>query len=184
MDDKIFEHRRKSFIELDKIFFWTATINKWQRLLEEDNFKEIIINSLRYLTSLNKIDVFAFVIMPNHVHFLWKMKAMNGKEMPHVSFLKHTAHLFKKQLKSSDKLKSYAVDAPNKSYEFWQRDSLAIDIYAKDITYIKLDYIHYNPLQDHWKLASTPKDYFYSSASFYEGEANAFNFLKDICYEF
>ncbi|MCX2494474.1 hypothetical protein OQX63_13380 [Pedobacter sp. PF22-3] len=31
--DKLFEARRKNYIEIGKIYFWTATINKWQKLL-------------------------------------------------------------------------------------------------------------------------------------------------------
>ena len=32
----------------------------------------------------------------------------------------------------------------------------------------KLDYIHMNPLQEHWNLVSAPEDWLYSSALFYE----------------
>ena len=47
---------------------------------------------------------------------------MNGKETSQGSFLKYTAHEFKKMLKTDkdNSLASYAVDAHNKSYEFWQ----------------------------------------------------------------
>ena len=61
---------RKSHIEQGEIYFWTATINKWQRLLENDEYKNVIVESLEYLSSMGKIDVFAFVIMPNHLHGL------------------------------------------------------------------------------------------------------------------
>ena len=37
MDMEIVEHRRKSYIEIGKIYFWTATINKWQHILETDD---------------------------------------------------------------------------------------------------------------------------------------------------
>jgi hypothetical protein len=33
---------------------------------------------------------------------------------------------------------------------------------------VKLDYIHTNPLQEHWILVSKPEDYTFSSARFYE----------------
>lgn len=33
---------------------------------------------------------------------------------------------------------------------------------------VKLDYIHMNPLQEHWNLVLSPEDYVYSSARFYE----------------
>ncbi len=84
-----------------------------------------------------------FVIMPNHVHFIWQMLEMNGKEMPHVSFLKFTAHAFKKHLKlhAPKRLTLFAVDAINKDYQFWQRDSLAFELLKKETILQKIDYI-------------------------------------------
>ncbi len=61
MDAKANEYLRKSFIEIGEIYFWTATINKWQRLLQSDTYKEVIISSLEYLSNTGKIDVFGFV---------------------------------------------------------------------------------------------------------------------------
>ncbi len=45
---------------------------------------------------------------------------MNGKEMPHTSFLKFTVHAFKKELKRNkpQSLKLVAVQAENKEYVF------------------------------------------------------------------
>ena len=146
-----FAYQRKSYMKLGEIFFWTATINNWQRLLTEDKYKEVIISSLEYLSNENLIDVFAFVIMPNHIHLIWRINKMNGKESPQGSFLKYTAHLFKKMLKESqaDQLNKYKIDAVNKSFEFWQRDPLAILLYSKETAVQKLKYIHNNPLAEH-----------------------------------
>ncbi len=94
-------NKRKLYIELGEIYFWTATINKWQTLLENDDFKEVIIDSLTHLSNKGKIDVFAFVIMPNHIHLIWRINQNNGKETPQGSLLKHTAHAFKKILLES-----------------------------------------------------------------------------------
>lgn len=67
-------------MEVDDIFLWTATINKWQLLLDGEMNKEVFINSLQYLSEENKIDVFAFVIMPNHLHLIWRANELNGHE--------------------------------------------------------------------------------------------------------
>ena len=61
-------------MEIGRIFFLTATINKWHLLLEDDRYKDVIVSSLDYLSQQNKIDVFAFVIMPNHIHLIWRTK--------------------------------------------------------------------------------------------------------------
>lgn len=92
MDRNPFITRRKSYIDIGEIFFWTSTINNWQRLLLNDEYKKVIINSLTYLSDLGKIDVFGFVIMPNHIHLIWRINEMNGKETSQGSFLKYTAH--------------------------------------------------------------------------------------------
>ena len=59
-------------MEIGEIFFWTATVNKRQKLLQPDQYKDFVINSLDYLSG--KVDVFGFVIMPNHVHLIWRTK--------------------------------------------------------------------------------------------------------------
>jgi putative transposase len=92
--------------------------------LQEDALKEIIISSLRHLSVERKIEGYAFVPiaigMPNHLHFIWQLE-MNGKEKPHASLLKFTAHSFRKylQINNPQLLKLYAVDTTNKNYEFW-----------------------------------------------------------------
>ncbi|MFN2457256.1 MAG: transposase [Chitinophagaceae bacterium] len=186
MVKSLHEYQRKSFMEIGEIFFWTATINQWQKLLQADHYKDIIINSLEYLSNAGKIEVFGFVIMPNHLHLIWRTKELNGKETAQGSFLKYTAHELRKLLYKEDrqKLYSYKVDADNKKHEFWQRDSLAVHLRSQKVAFQKLNYIHYNPLADHWQLVKDPCEYKYSSARYYEMNKNEFHFLKDLREEF
>ena len=67
MNKSLLQPKRKSFMEIGEIFFWTATINQWQKLLQPDQYKDVVISSLDYLSSTGKVDVFGFVIMPNHI---------------------------------------------------------------------------------------------------------------------
>jgi putative transposase len=186
MKNDLLKHRRKSYMDLGEIFFWTATINNWQKLLWSDMYKDVIIDSLDYLSTHGKVDVFGFVIMPTHVHFIWRANELNGKETPQGSFLKYTAHQFRNLLGQEDfrKLWPYRVDAGNKDHEFWQRDSLAVHLYTRKVAFQKLNYIHWNPLAKHWRLAKDPCDYKYSSARYYELGEHNFSFLKDLKQEF
>ncbi len=161
---------RNSYMEIGHIYFWTATINNWNHLLTPDALKETILNSLRYLSEKKKIRVYGFVIMPNHIHLIWELLEKNGKENAHSSFLKYTAHQFKKYLLLHDpaSLSLYAVNAHNKSYEFWQRDSMAFVLFKRATALQKLNYIHNNPLAPHWNLCDDPVAYYYSSAKFYD----------------
>jgi putative transposase len=156
MDKDQYKDKRKSYMEIGKVFFWTATINNWKHLLGEDKLKEVVVQSLRTLSERRLIDVFAFVIMPNHIHLIWRTKALHGKETAQGS-LKFTAHEFKKMLKDNNtELQKYAVDAHNKKYEFWQRDSLTVPLYSRYMMLQKLNYIHLTPLAAHWNLANEP----------------------------
>ena len=177
-----FKEKRKSFIEIGNVYFWTATINNWIKLLEPDAAKQIIIDSLLYLSEKKKIEVYAFVIMPNHIHLIWKINEKNGKETAQGSFLKFTAHAFKKYLTANDppSLQSFEVTAHNKKFEFWQRDPLAFQLFKRETALQKLDYIHNNPLAEHWQLSDNPIKYYYSSARFYETGIDDFKFLKHI----
>ena len=172
--------QRKSYTSINKIYFLTATIHKWLPLLESKENKELIIGYLKKLSEEDKIVLYGFVIMPNHIHIIWKQNDMKGKETPQGSFLKYTAHEFLKSLKLKEENHKYAVVAPNKQHEIWQRDSLSIEIYSRDVAIQKLSYIHFNPVSGKWALAKDDLDYYYSSARFYENGIDEFGFLKNI----
>ena len=66
--------------------------------------------------------------MPNHIHLLWQMLELNGKESPAGSFAKFTAHQFKKMLllTNASELEKYKVEKLDRAYNFWKRDPLGI----------------------------------------------------------
>ena len=90
--------------------------------------------------------------------------------------------MFQKMLREdgSGGLNSYLVDAENKKCEFWQKDSLAVPLFSRNVTIQKLDYIYSNPPGEHWSLAKDPNDYKYSSARFYNLNERNFSFLKHL----
>lgn len=173
-------HQRKSYTALSKIYFWTATIHKWYPLLESDQNKKLIISSLKKLSDDKLITVYAFVIMPNHIHLIWSQDIPNGKETPKGSLLKYTAHILLRQLKATGQSHLYLVKASNKSHEVWQRDSLGIEIYSRHVAEQKLNYIHFNPVSGKWLLAKDDLAYYYSSARFYETGVDEFGFLHNL----
>jgi putative transposase len=91
-------------------------------LLEGDDNKRMIADYLKTLFAAGLISVYAFVIMPNHFHLLWRQKKLNGKEPPKGSLLKYTGHELLKILKREGKLHLYEVQAAKKKHEIWQRD--------------------------------------------------------------
>ena len=168
-----------SLMELDVIYFYTVAILDWMRLLESDKFKLIILNSLIHLVEKEKLKIYGFVIMPNHIHIIWENIGMNGKEMPYESFMKFTGHAFLDELRKTNDpmLEKFKVERNSRKHQFWQRNGLPIVMFDRKILEQKLDYTHYNPLQEHWKLVADPNDYYYSSCSFYELEDKKFSWL-------
>jgi putative transposase len=159
--------------------FFTATILEWKHLLKNDDFKDIIIKSLQFLTNEKSVVVYAFVIMPNHIHLIWQIQDGFKQDKIQLRFLRFTAQQMKFKLLETDKLKleQYRVNAKDREYQFWERNALSIDLWSPDVFMQKLEYIHNNPLQEKWHLAEFPEDYKYSSAKFYETGYDEFGIL-------
>ena len=123
--------------------------------------------------------VYGFVIMPNHIHLIWQIQDGFKREMIQNRFLKFTAQQMKFRLidTNDQRLSQFLVNAKDRQYQFWERNSLSVDLWSPNVFMQKLDYIHSNPLQDKWQLVKYPEDYKYSSARFYETGMDEFGLL-------
>ena len=123
--------------------FFTATILNWMPLLQDDHYKEIIINSLRFAIKEKRINLIAFVIMRNHVHFVWQQLMPYTKTQVQLSFMKFTAQQIKFHLEkhNPDLLKNYKVDLKDRAYQFWERNPLTTERFLPDVMQQKIDYI-------------------------------------------
>ena len=166
-------------MDLAMCYFYTDTINEFKPLLNDDALKMVCINSWKYLVDKNLIKIYGYVIMPNHIHLLWKMISLNGKESPAGSFAKYTAHQFKKILtiNNSSLLQEFQSSKSDRAFQFWKRDPLAISLTSEKNLLQKLDYIHHNPIKEKWHLADLPENYRWSSAGFYMGLPDEFGIL-------
>ena len=149
--------------------FFTATINSWKHLLNDDEIKQILVNALDWMHQNNHASTHGFVLMPNHIHLLWSASGKYSPQKNELTLLRFTAHEFKKYLlqNNTNLLQEYLSTQSDREYHFWERRARTIDIANRKIAEQKLDYIHQNPLQEKWKLAEQQEDYFYSSAKFY-----------------
>ena len=159
--------------------FFTATILEWKQLLLNDKYKDIIIDSVRYLVKDERINVYAFVIMPNHIHLVWKICKPHILENVQRDFLKFTAQQIKLELeKDNPKLLSeFYVGAKDRDFQIWERNPLNSRLGSLELIEQKVNYIYKNPLSGKWKLAKDITDYKYSSAKFYYTDKNEFEFL-------
>lgn len=82
--------------------FITVTCYDWLPLISASTEKEIIIQSLQFLTEQNKINVYAFVLMDNHFHLMWRIKQGYKRADVQRDFLHFTAKEILKYLKEKD----------------------------------------------------------------------------------
>jgi putative transposase len=159
-------------------YFYTATIQGWKHLLSTDEFKEIIIDSLRIMVKENRVEVNAFVIMHNHMHIIWQALPGNEPDEIRNSCMKYTAQQMKKKLSIEDPvlLEEFKVRKYDRSYQFWKRNSLSIELFTEKAFTQKLEYIHYNPVAAGY--CKYPEEYKYSSAKFYELGIDQFGILS------
>jgi len=162
-------------MEIGKMYFITATILDWQPILLKKLRKQIIIRSLKYLVDKNFVRLHAFVIMPNHIHLIWKPLVTNVQ----LRFMKFTGQKIKFELLDyePDQLEKFLVNKKDRTYQIWQRNPLATELYSRKVVEQKLDYIHNNPVQGKWMLAKSPLEYPFSSARFYEYGEDEFELL-------
>ncbi len=129
--------------------FFTATILEWKPLLKQDKYKDIIIDSLRFLVQQNRVKVCSFVIMSNHIHLTWQIQPGHKRENVQRDFLKYTAQKIKFDLLENDKewLQQFKVDAKDRRYQIWERNPMSTDLYNHKAFLQKLEQIHRNPVQ-------------------------------------
>ena len=75
--------------------FFTATILEWKKLLPPDKYKDIIMDSLRFLVANKRIKLYGFVIMPHHLHLIWQIMDSIKQSDVQRDFLKDTAQQIK-----------------------------------------------------------------------------------------
>ena len=145
----------------------------------DDSYKDIIIKSLKFLKAEGSVVIYAFVIMPNHIHLIWQIQDGYKQDNIQMRFLKFTAQQMKSRLTDTNdpKLSQFIVNAKDRKYQFWERNSLSVDLWTQEVFMQKLDYIHNNPLQEKWRLVGFPEDYTYSSAKFYESGIDEFGLI-------
>ncbi len=152
------------------MLFFTSTILYWQNLLSYPETKQIIIDSLKHLTINKKVKIYGYVIMPNHIHLLIEVLNIQTKnENFQHSFLSYTAHQFKRFLKANNPkdLQKFRVNDYDRTYQFWERNPLSVEIYSREVAEQKLRYIHNNPRQEKWNELLNGNDYKFSSEVFY-----------------
>jgi putative transposase len=133
--------------------FYTATILNWKHLLEEDKYKDIIVESLQFCVKESKVKLYAFAPqycgVSNHIHLVWQQMPPTTKVKLQHSFMTFTAQKIKENLQKSNPtlLETFKVNTKDRMYQIWERNPLSIDLFSPKVFHQKIGYIHFNPVK-------------------------------------
>ena len=162
----------------DASYFLTMTVVDWADIFTRPHYKDVIIDSLKYSMKEKGLNVFAYVIMTNHIHLLVNCNEPFLLQNTIRDFKRHTSKrivdlIFSEPESRREWLLSLfgiaaAQDVKSKKFKFWQTGNHAIEVYSEKFVWDKINYIHNNPVRA--KFVKQPGDWIYSSMSNYLGE--------------
>jgi putative transposase len=165
------------------LYFITASVCGWKQLFTEPSYAEIVLNSLAWLRKENRMKLYAYVLMPSHLHTISQPVDRSIGELLQ-NFASFTAHALLHQLESDHRqgLLTFFHDQRRDiraEHSLWQ-DVQAKNIYSKKFLIQKMEYIHQNPVSKEWKLVKDRAEYKYSSACFYDEDQQPIIDVDDI----
>ncbi len=160
-----------AFHEDTHLYFITASIVGWKPLFILPQHATIILDSLSWLRAQEYMKLFAFVLMPTHLH--WIAKPIHRQISPILQqFGSFTAHKILNQLEVEKEvallnfLQAQKRDR-RRLHSIWQ-DIQAKNIFTDEALNQALEYLHSNPISKKWALVDDRADYWYSSACYYD----------------
>jgi REP element-mobilizing transposase RayT len=125
---------------------------------------------MRYAIQYKGLDIFAYVIISNHVHLI--AQSSNGKLSDTIRDIKkftckriiETIETIPES-RSDWMLNRFSFNArrhsTNTTYQVWTHENHAVYLYSPKFIREKIDYLHNNPVRA--GLVEKPEDYLYSS---------------------
>ena len=162
--------------EQDELHYVTFQIVKWIDIFTRQVYRDIIIDCLRYSQQNKALEVYAYVIMSNHVHLL--LRCGRGRLSDTIREIKSfTARRIIDTIDTEAEsrrewmLNIFGFCAKqhkrNEQYQIWTHENHAEIVYSNDFMNQKIKYIHENPV--HAGIVERAEDYLYSSARNYAG---------------
>jgi REP element-mobilizing transposase RayT len=159
--------------QMRKVIYTTSTVIGWQSILLDPEIIVILMDAWKFLVDSQRISLYSFVIMPNHIHWMYEVYSPYENGQIKHSFLSYTSKKILEILSENKDI--FYVEKSNRMFQIWKSPSLSVEIFSKDFYYQKLNYIHNNPVKA--DLCSSPEEYLYSSALSYLSKEAKFPFL-------
>ena len=153
--------------------FVTCTIVGWLPVFTRQECVQYVLNSLMWLQTENRLTLFAYVILENHLHLI--VSATDpSKEI--ANFKSYTARCILDRLQELNELtilrqlkvekSSFKTD---REYQLWDEGSHPKQIDHEDMMWQKIEYTHDNPVRRGY--VNDPLHWRYSSARNYARQA-------------
>ncbi|XWN37926.1 MAG: transposase [Balneola sp.] len=152
-------------------YFITSSILKGYELFIDERICELVIEGIDFLISQRDVVVYAYVIMPNHIHLI-----VEGKDLANyiAHFKSYSSRRIIDYLKLNERAEELYFFRSNKLtfkkdrvYQVWQEGYHPKEISSHKIMNQKIGYIHYNPVKA--GLVSNCEEWKYSSYGLYNG---------------
>ncbi|MEZ5057321.1 MAG: transposase [Saprospiraceae bacterium] len=166
---------RRIIADQEALYFLTMTTIEWIDLFTRKVYKDILIECLQYCREHKDLEIYAYIIMSNHVHLIAKIKDGSNKQLSNVirDFKKYSAILLLKAIKDQresrrrwmENLFAFNGEYLHQKFQIWQHGSHPIELYSPKVIWEKIHYIHLNPVRQ--GIVANPADYVYSSAGDY-----------------
>lgn len=162
-----------------KLYFLTFAVVVWVDVFTRKEYKDIFLDSLKYCQQQKGLELYAFCIMPNHVHLLAGVKEGGSLSGVLRDLKKFTSYAIIKAIEEhpQESRRAWMLwifrkhgerNSNNTRYQFWQQDNHPIELNTNALLDQKLHYIHQNPVQA--GICYTAEEYVYSSAGQYAGQ--------------
>lgn len=160
------------YFDPDHLYFVTTSAENHAHLFKRESMIRILLDSLHFLRTDGRMMLFAFVIMPNHIHFIAKFKEEYTLADMMRDFKRHTARQIIRQLQAENQketlglLQIFNKDV-RQDFKVWEDRYDGRNVFSVKFLEQKMNCILHNPCQPHWNLAREAEEYPWSSARFY-----------------
>lgn len=160
-------------------YFVSFSVVEWLDVFTRIEYKDILLDSLAYCQKKKAMEIYAWCIMTNHVHLVYRSAGEIPPEQILGDFKRYTSKAIVKAINQNtiesrreillNAFKRNGVITSNvKSNQFWRHDNKPIELWSKKVISQKINYIHNNPVAQGFVFR--PEDYVYSSAVDYSGK--------------
>ena len=163
-------------------YFVSFAVVEWLDVFTRNEYKDLLLESLTFCQKEKGMEIYAWVIMTNHVHLVFRSTKGIPPGQLLGSFKRHTSKAIVKAITENNResrketllrtFKRHGDKASNVlKHQFWRQDNKPIELWSNHVIAQKIRCIHNNPVEQGYVFR--PEDYRYSSAVDYSGEKGA-----------